>query len=198
MGAVCRKNVGGGFWEAGKVLLLFFFLICFLAASRDMWNLSSLPRDWTRAPEMEVQIPFSYNLFAYFWWCCLCCWVASLLLPWVGLLSGCGVQASHWVGFSSCGVHRLYGAGAKLSVACGLGSCGWRALQHRLSYSTACGIFLDQGWNPCLLPWEAGSLLLSHQGNQEVQILNHWISKEVPVMFCLHFGSGCTEVLTLC
>ena len=137
-------------------------------------------------------------IFAYFWWCCLCCWVASLLLPWVGLLSGCGVQASHWVGFSSCGVHRLYGAGAKLSVACGLGSCGWRALQHRLSYSTACGIFLDQGWNPCLLPWEAGSLLLSHQGNQEVQILNHWISKEVPVMFCLHFGSGCTEVLTLC
>ena len=67
---------------------------------------------------------------------------------------------------------------------------------HRLSYSKACGIFLDQGSNPCLLPWQADSLLLSHQGNQEVQILNHWISKEVPVMFYLHFGSGCTEVLT--
>ena len=97
--------------------------------------------------------------------------------------------------------HRLYGAWATLAVACGLGSCAWRALEHRLSYSKACGIFLDQGSNPCLLPWQADSLLLSHQGNQEnqeVQILNHWISKEVPVMFYLHFGSGCTEVLTLC
>ena len=28
---------------------------------------------------------------------------------------------------------------------------------HRLSCSTACWIFLDQGWNPCLLHWQAGS-----------------------------------------
>ena len=36
---------------------------------------------------------------------------------------------------------------------------------HKLSCSTACGIFLDQGSNPCLLDWQANSLPLSHQEN---------------------------------
>ena len=44
------------------------------------------------------------------------------------------------------------------------------ASEHRLnscelSCSTACGIFLDQGSNLCLLHWQADSLLLSHQGS---------------------------------
>lgn len=29
--------------------------------------------------------------------------------------------------------HRLCGVWAALAVVCGLGSCGWRALEHRLS-----------------------------------------------------------------
>ena len=33
-----------------------------------------------------------------------------------------------------------------------------------LSCCAACEIFLDQGWNPCLLHWQADSLPLSHQG----------------------------------
>ena len=31
--------------------------------------------------------------------------------------------------------------------------------------SAACGIFLDQGSNPCILHWQADSLPLSHQGS---------------------------------
>lgn len=54
------------------------------------------------------------------------------------------------------------------SVACGLGSCGWRAYSTGLVTPRHVG-FSWIRWNPCLLPWEAGSLLLSHQGNQEVQ-----------------------------
>ena len=42
---------------------------------------------------------------------------------------------------------------------------------HRLSCSMACGIFLDQGSNPCLLPWQVDSLLLSHQGSLEGRFL---------------------------
>ena len=49
---------------------------------------------------------------------------------------------------------------------------GSRALEHRLnscghgfSCSEACGIFLDQGSNQCLLHWQMDSLPLSHQGN---------------------------------
>ena len=34
---------------------------------------------------------------------------------------------------------------------------------HRLSCSMACGIFLDQGLNLCLLQWQMHSLPLSHQ-----------------------------------
>ena len=34
-----------------------------------------------------------------------------------------------------------------------------------LSSSAACGIFLDQGSNPCLLHWQVDSLPLSHQGS---------------------------------
>ena len=36
-----------------------------------------------------------------------------------------------------------------------------------LSCSEACGIFLDQGSNPCLLLWQTDSLPLSHQGSPE-------------------------------
>ena len=38
---------------------------------------------------------------------------------------------------------------------------------HRLSCPTACGIFPDQGSNPCLLRWQVASLPLSHQGTIE-------------------------------
>ena len=38
------------------------------------------------------------------------------------------------------------------------------AVMHRLSYCKACGIFLGQGLNSCLLHWQADSLPLSHQG----------------------------------
>ena len=36
---------------------------------------------------------------------------------------------------------------------------------HVLGCPVACGIFPDQGLNPCLLHWQADSLPLSHQGS---------------------------------
>ena len=36
---------------------------------------------------------------------------------------------------------------------------------HGVSCSVACGIFLDQGSNTCLLNWQVDSLPLSHQGS---------------------------------
>ena len=53
---------------------------------------------------------------------------------------------------------------ASVSVACsllvaaqGLGSPGSVDVAHRLSCPLACGIFLDQGLNPCPLHWQADS-----------------------------------------
>ena len=42
---------------------------------------------------------------------------------------------------------------------------------HRLSYCTACGIFLDQGSSPCLLYWQVDSLPLSHQASPSAKLL---------------------------
>ena len=59
----------------------------------------------------------------------------SLVAASWGLLSSCGVRASH------CGVlFQTWALEHRLS------SC-----VHRLSCSAAYGIFLDSGWNPCLL-----------------------------------------------
>ena len=43
---------------------------------------------------------------------------------------------------------------------------------YRLSCSMAGGIFSDQGSNPCLLHWQAGSLPMSHQGRPPKCVLN--------------------------
>ena len=55
-----------------------------------------------------------------------CCALAS---------SSCGVRASHCGGFSCCRAQAL-GTRASVVVACGLSSCGSRALEHKLS---SCG-----------------------------------------------------------
>ena len=44
-------------------------------------------------------------------------------------------------------------------------------VEHRLSGLAVCGIFLDQGSNPCPLHWQADSLPLSHQGSPGESIL---------------------------
>ena len=88
----------------------------------------------------------------------------------------CCVQA-----FSSCGklellfpvVLGLFIAVASLFVNSsrhsGFSSCSFQALEQRLrscrACSEACGIFLDQGANPCPLHWQADSYPLPHQGN---------------------------------
>ena len=47
-----------------------------------------------------------------------------------------------------------------------------RLSTHRLSCSMTCGIFLDQGWNLCLLHWQADSLPLNHQGSPQIQLIS--------------------------
>ena len=67
--------------------------------------------------------------------------------------------------FSSCGerglpfivVHRLLIVVASLVAQHGLYSAGSVVVVHGLSCSAACGIFPDQGSNPCPLHWQADS-----------------------------------------
>ena len=69
-----------------------------------------------------------------------------------------------------------------------LSSCGSWALEqgsvvvaHGPSCSAACGIFPDQGSNPCPLHWQEDSQALHHQGSPEVIIL----IRKTNVQFCL-------------
>ena len=41
----------------------------------------------------------------------------------------------------------------------------WLSSRTALSCCTTCGILPDQGWNPCLLHWQADAFPLSHQGS---------------------------------
>ena len=81
-----------------------------------------------------------------------------------GLLSSCSLWVSHCSGFYCCGAQTL-GHKASVVAAPGLESTGLIVVAHGLSCSTICGIFLDQGSNPCLLHQHVDSLPLSHQGN---------------------------------
>ena len=51
--------------------------------------------------------------------------------------------------------HRLQGTRASVVVARGFQSTGSIVVTQGLSCFAACGIFLDQGSNPCLLHWQA-------------------------------------------
>ena len=85
-------------------------------------------------------------------------------------LGVCSVQA-----FSSCsewgscvvGVHGFLTEVASHVAEHGPWSTGSKAVAHRLSSSVACGIFPDQGLNPCLLQCQPDPLPLSHQGSSD-------------------------------
>ena len=63
-----------------------------------------------------------------------------------------GARASHYRGLSRCGAQAPDSAGSVV-------------VAHGPSCSTACGIFPDQGSNPCPLHWQADSQPLRHQGS---------------------------------
>ena len=78
---------------------------------------------------------------------CSCAWASHC-----SGISCYGTQALACLGFSSCSPW------APLSI-------GSIFVAHGLSCSAACGIFPDQGSNPCLLHGQEDSLPLSHQGS---------------------------------
>ena len=86
-----------------------------------------------------------------------------------GAALSCGVWASHCVAspvaeheLQAHGLQQLWHSGSVV-VACRLQSTASVVVAHGLSCSMACGIFLDQGSNPCPLHWQADSQPLRHQ-----------------------------------
>ena len=126
----------------------------------------------------ETQEVFKKNLFILLFIFIFGCVGSSLLhVSFLQLQRGratlcCDVRASHCGGFCCCGARAL-GVRASVVVARGLQSAGSVVAAHRLSCSTACGIFLGQGSNPCPLHWQADSQPPRHQGSPP-QFMN-WV-----------------------
>ena len=109
---------------------------------------------------------FFFKYFTYLFLAVLglrcCSGFFSLVAASVGLLSSCRAGSSHCQGFS-CSRAQAPGSRVSMVVALRLSSIGSIVLAHRLSCSETCGIFPNQGSNPCLLHWQVDSLPLSHQ-----------------------------------
>ena len=101
---------------------------------------------------------FNFYLFIYLW----LCWV-FVSVRGLSLVAASGGHSS------------MQCAGLSLSWPLLLRSTGSRragsvTVAHRPSRSAACGIFPDQGSNPCPLHWQADSQPLHHQGSPLVSL----------------------------
>ena len=92
------------------------------------------------------------------------CWVFIAARGLSLAVAGGGYSSLQCVGFSLRWLHLLQSTGSVV-VAHGLWSAVSVVVAHGISCSAACGIFPDQGSNPCPLHWQADSQPLHHQGS---------------------------------
>ena len=96
---------------------------------------------------------YYYYLFIYFW----LCWVFVSV-------RGLSLAAASW-GHSSSRCAGLSLPRPLLLLSTGSRRAGSVVVAHGPSRSVACGIFPDQGSNPCPLHWQADSQPLHYQGS---------------------------------
>ena len=112
---------------------------------------------------------FIIYLFIYFWLCWVFVSVRGLSLA---AASG-GHSSSRCAGLSPSRPLLLQSTGSRRT--------GSVAVEHGLSCSVACGIFPDQGSNPCPLHWHADSQPLHHQGSPP----NHFYTPCSYIQYCV-------------
>ena len=82
------------------------------------------------------------------------CSGSSLLRGFSLVAASRGYSSLRCVGFSSRWLLLFWSTGSRYS---GFNSCMGSAVAHGFSCSTACGIFPDQGSDPCTLYWQVDS-----------------------------------------
>ena len=102
---------------------------------------------------LEGIVGFFFKLFIYLWLCWVFISVRGLSL----VVASGGHSSSRCAGLSLSQPLLLRSTGSR-----GAGSV---IAAHGPSCSMACGIFPDQGSNPCPLHWQADSQPLRHQGS---------------------------------
>ena len=101
-------------------------------------------------------------LFIYFWLCWVFVSVRGLSL----FAASGGHSSSRCVGLSLSRPLLLWSTCSRRT--------GSVVVAHGPSCSAACGIFPDQGSNPCPLHWQADSQPLRHQGSPENFLLTYF------------------------
>ena len=96
---------------------------------------------------------FILNLFIYFWMC----WVLVSVQGLSPVVASGGHSSSRCMGLSLSRPLPLRSTGSRHASSV--------VVAHGPSCSAACGIFPDQGSNPCSLHWQADSQPLHHQGS---------------------------------
>ena len=135
-----------------KKIIMYLFIYLFLAALGlrcCTWAFSSCGEQW----------------LLFFFFKCISIYLFLLCWVFVSVLGLSLVVASGGHSWSRC-------AGLSLSRPLLLRSTGSRRagsgiVAHGCSCSVACGIFPDQGSNPCPLHWQADSQPLRHQGSPQ-------------------------------
>ena len=99
-------------------------------------------------------------LFIYFW----LCWVFVSVRGFSLVSASGGHSSSRCAGLSPSRPLLLRSTGSRRA--------GSVIVAHGPSCSATCGIFPDQGLNPCPLHWQADSQPLRHQGSPEYSLLS--------------------------
>ena len=109
-------------------------------------------------------------MFIYLW----LCWVFVSVRGFSPVAASGGHASSRCVGLSLSQPLLLRSTGSRRA--------GSIIVAHGLSCSAACGIFPDQGSNPCPLHWQADSQPLHHQGSLTMYLFRCWINLSLLLM----------------
>ena len=107
------------------------------------------------APQSFVVVVFKIFIYLFIYLCLSWVFISARGLSLVAA-SG-GHSSSQWAGLSLSRPLLLRSTGSRRT--------GSVVVAHGPSCSTACGIFPDQGSNPCPVRWQADSQPLCHQGS---------------------------------
>ena len=131
---------------------------------------------------------YYYYFLIYFW----LCWVSIAVRRLSLVAVSRGYSSSRCAGLSLSWPLLLRSTDSRCA--------GSVVVAHGSSCSTACGIFPDQGSNPCPLHRQADSQPLHHQGSPGRWILNHCATRETHgcilfVFISITLGDGSKEIL---
>ena len=123
-------------------------------------------------------------MYIYIFWLCLVFVAAQAFLQLQQVevtLQLCPDFSQRWlllwsIGSKACRLQQLWHVGSVV-VTPRLQSTGSEVVVQRLSCSTACGILLDWGLNPCPLHWQSDPLPLTHQGSPTWKIIKQYRKK---------------------